>query len=64
MVRLHTIPIGDYAIHAAQDSCWCHPTAMSEGLVWVHNAKDCRESKERVTGERCSEGWVNIAEYV
>jgi hypothetical protein len=61
--RLHVIPIGDEEIHAAQTLCWCHPTAF-EAPLWVHNARDCREAKERATGVKCSDGWVTIAEYV
>lgn len=61
--RLHVIPVGDREIHAAQESCWCHP-AHTGSNVWVHNAKDCREARERATGEKCSEGWINIAECI
>lgn len=61
--RIHSIPVGDLELHAAQETCWCHPTETAPA-VWVHNAKDCRESRERVTGEKCSAGWINIAEVV
>lgn len=61
--RIHVLPVGDEGIHAAQEICWCHPTEI-EPRLWVHNAKDCREAEERITGEKCSDGWVNIAEYV
>lgn len=61
--RVHCIPIGDEQLHAAQEICWCHPTEIEVNL-WAHNAADCREAKERMTGEKCSEGWINIAEYV
>lgn len=60
--RIHVMPIGDVDIHSAQEICWCHPTETTPN-VWTHNAKDCREASERRTGERCSAGWVNIAEY-
>lgn len=60
--RIHVIPIADVEIHSAQSICWCHPTEV-EPMIWVHNAKDCREKEERVTGEKCSAGWINIAEY-
>ena len=63
MIRnIHVIPVGDYKIHAAQEICWCHPTEI-EPKVWVHNAQDCREARERATGEKCSPGWINIAEF-
>ena len=61
--RYHTLPVGDVEIHAAQETCWCHPTETSPN-VWVHNAKDCREAEERITGEGTGEGWVVIAENV
>ena len=59
--RIHVIPVGDLDVHAAQATCWCNPTE-TESKLWVHNAKDCREAKERMTDEQCSEGWVNIRE--
>lgn len=61
--RIHVLPVGDAEIHSAQEICWCHPTE-TEPRLWVHNAKDCREARERATGEKCSDGWINIAEYV
>lgn len=59
--RIHCLPIGDKDVHAAQETCWCHPTEI-EPLLWVHNAADCREARERITGQKCSDGWVNVAE--
>ena len=61
--RLHVIPIGDEHIHAAQEVCWCYPVTF-DGVLWTHNAKDCREVRERQTEEQESEGWIIIAEYV
>ena len=61
--RIHVLPVGDMEIHAAQELCWCHPTE-TEPRLWVHNAKDCREARERATGKKCSDGWIFIAEYV
>lgn len=60
--RIHVIPIGDLYLHSAQDFCWCHPTE-TENNVLVHNAKDCREARERIREEKCSDGWINIAEF-
>ena len=57
------VPVADVELHAAQAICWCHPTEMEPGL-WVHNAADTREARERVTGKKCSAGWVNVAEFV
>lgn len=61
--RLHVIPIGDVEVHSAQEICWCHPLETADN-IWTHNAKDCREAKERKTGEKCSEGWICIAEFI
>jgi hypothetical protein len=61
--RYHVIPIGDLHFHAAQECCWCNPLIENESL-FIHHAKDCRESIERKTGETHSEGWVLIAEYI
>jgi hypothetical protein len=35
---------------------------MGDGVV-AHNAWDAREGRERVTGEKASDGWVLISEY-
>lgn len=59
--RIHVIPLGDTALHSAQQKCWCHPKEVKSG-VWLHNAHDCREAKERagiVTGKH----WSHIAEF-
>lgn len=61
--RIHCIPVGDVDIHAAQATCWCHPIESHSG-VWTHNAKDCRETTERLTGQRCSDGWRLIVESI
>ncbi len=61
--RIHVIPVGDLDLHAGQEICWCHPTEIDLG-IWVHNAKDCREARERVTGERRGPGWDHIVEYI
>lgn len=64
MNRIHVIPVGDYRIHYAQSDCWCYPTERSEGVIWVHHAADCREARERINNEKCSEGWINIGETI
>lgn len=61
--RIHCIPVGDCDLHAAQEICWCYPIER-EPLIFVHNAGDTREKLERITGEQCSDGWINIAEYI
>lgn len=60
-LRYHVLPVGDLDIHQAQTTCWCHPLETEPNL-WVHNAKDCREARERITGKKVSDGWINIAE--
>jgi hypothetical protein len=64
--KLHVIPIGDVDIHAAQECCWCSPSQNpDETAVWRHNAKDCREKRERQGIEaEPGNGWVIIAEYI
>jgi hypothetical protein len=42
-------------------SCWCFPTDTEKGLV-VHNAKDCREVRQRGTYD-FQNGWTPVAEY-
>lgn len=60
---IHVIPIADTHIHQAQSSCWCHPTEVdTTNHIVAHNAQDCREAKERFTGKKSSQGWINIAE--
>lgn len=47
--RLHSFPVGgEEPLHICSPECWCYPVRDTEqpGL-WVHNAKDCREAKER-----------------
>jgi hypothetical protein len=47
--RLHSFPVGgDEPLHICNPACWCYPVRDTEqpGL-WIHNAKDCREAKER-----------------
>ena len=61
--HLHTIPLGDTYPHAGQPDCWCSPTCVDD-TRWIHHARDGRETQERQTGEGCSDGWTNIAEYL
>jgi hypothetical protein len=60
--RIHVIPVGDLDLHAGQEICWCHPTEVDLG-IWVHNAKDCREARERAGISR-SAGWISVMEYL
>jgi len=62
-MHAHIIPLGDTYPHAGQADCWCLPTCVGE-TRWIHHAQDSRESKERQTGEGCSEGWIVVAEYL
>jgi hypothetical protein len=62
--RLHVIPVNDHDLHNAQSSCWCHPTEVQAHL-FAHNAKDCRESRERMTGKGCPlSEWVIVGEEI
>jgi len=62
--RLHVIPVGDTHLHSAQKICWCYPRELDDKIVWQHNAKDCRDARERVTGNNTGDLWIIIAEYV
>lgn len=57
--RPHVIPIGDTHVHCASEKCWCHP--LNKDGVVIHNAKDCREAKERNKIET-GKFWVEIDE--
>lgn len=63
-IDLHIIPIGDSdRPHIASNYCWCYPVKVDTGN-WLHNAKDCREAKERITKEKCSAGWLIVGEAI
>jgi hypothetical protein len=49
MHLFHTIPVGgNEPVHDADVKCWCYPTSdRNTPEVIVHNAKDCREARER-----------------
>lgn len=59
--RLHSVPLGDLHIHAAQMCCWCFPIEVEPRVV-VHNAKDTREARERA-GYTCGKPWAQVIEY-
>lgn len=61
-MSVHTIPLNDEREHAPETDCWCEPRVEwvdpETGLPWaeggalvIHNAADCREVAEAVTGE-------------
>lgn len=56
---IHVMPINDTMLHGAHESCPCYPFETERGL-YVHNAKDCREAKERVTGDMHKFGWEAV----
>lgn len=66
MIRsIHVIPVEDIHVHSAKSTCWCFPIELEPvdfPGIFTHNAKDCREAKERVHGEKCSEGWEIVTE--
>ena len=55
------IPINDLLPHGPTAECWCFPTVVRQpgsNPVLVHNAKDCREARERASGGKpCSDGY-------
>lgn len=62
--RVHVIPISDEIVHSATGLlCDCDPLFSPDGNV-IHNALDCREIPERVTGEQCSDGWILVKELI
>jgi len=59
---VHCIPLNDERSHETTDTCWCNPRVEwidpDTNLPWsnggpmvIHNAEDCREVSEEVTGE-------------
>ena len=72
MSNLHAIPVGgDEPIHYANAECWCYPVPdTEEPTLLVHNAKDCREARERLrpqcTGRKHEgkEVWVLIGQEI
>ena len=46
---IHVLPQNDEREHLLSEFCWCEP--RNDAGVMVHNAADCREISERVTGE-------------
>lgn len=59
---LHIIPVGNSEpVHDANIACWCHP--LRQECTVVHNAKDCREARERLNISTGPESrWVLIGE--
>jgi hypothetical protein len=62
---VHVIPLNDEQEHEKSTSCWCEPTVnwidpdtnrpwANGSCMVVHNAADCREFSEQVTGEGVS----------
>lgn len=59
----HVIPVKDKEFHYAHKDCWCFPVKVEDNL-YVHNAKDTRETYERRTGKVVdpSKNWDTILE--
>lgn len=68
---IHVIPLNDERQHATASDCWCEPRLdfvdPETNLLWasgdgraIHNAADCREVCEEITGECVEEGreWI------
>lgn len=57
----HTIPVGgSEPMHICSTSCWCHPLP-SDGIV-IHNAKDCREARERHGQANPDQKWTIVGQ--
>ena len=61
-MSVHTVPNNDEREHVLANDCWCEPRLLwvdpDTGLPWEngelivsHNAADCRELVERLTGD-------------
>lgn len=60
---IHTIPVGGQEpMHFAHTLCWCHPIEIEPGII-THNAKDLRETRERIHHERPDEKWVLVGGF-
>ncbi len=60
--HFHVIPVGGAEpVHRCDASCWCHPTPdPDETNLIVHNARDCREARERFGCARPDEKWAIV----
>ena len=52
---VHVIPLDDTMSHTLSMECGCYP--LEDRGVIIHNAKDCRESRERITGNTTGKPW-------
>jgi len=71
---INCVPRNDERAHVLAVDCWCQPRVEwldpDTGLPWasgngplvIHNAADCREASENVTGESVAPGldWERI----
>ncbi len=61
---VHIVPVHDTRLHTYDEHCFCYPfmdmTAKFRMPVWIHNAEDCREARERTTGAVSGKGWAII----
>lgn len=69
-MSVHVIPNNDERTHARDNNCWCDPRILwideedgipfRNGPLVIHNAADCRETSEEVTGEISDVGknWI------
>lgn len=58
--KIHVIPANDTYLHEGSLRCWCFPLEKEIGII-IHNAKDCREAKERKGTS--TDVWFHVAEY-
>lgn len=71
-MAVHVLPLNDDREHTTEGQCWCQPEMRwqdaetgeiyANGPMVIHNAADCREVSELVTGERMADGktWKTI----
>lgn len=70
-MSIHIVPQADEQEHVLDDQCSCKPVVEWQdpetGEVWgtahvIHNAFDCREAAEQVTGDTMApgKGWEVI----
>lgn len=56
---VHVLPLNDTMAHFVNPACPCYPLEIEKGL-FVHNAEDCREAKERITGRTFRHPWEAV----
>lgn len=59
MIESHIIPDNDMELHIRCSECPCHPLLDEVDGFYTHNAWDCREAYERMSGKgKPGKGWT------